>query len=226
MAKKTKKAEHRVMLKDKNALHSLWMCGHVSERDLQQVWGSARAKTYLDKGIIQSCGYSDEKGKRIFALTKDGEKFCKKDEGLRFNGTPQDHAKTKLRHNLSISKKYMSLDEEQRWTCRTEGDLKTEIRGLKKEMERDIAVSQRNFERASGSSRDEAEEELYRQKGRLEDLEYALTNKEISCPDLVYVDNGVEVCYEVVTQNYTETEISAKLNFAAFTERDIEIQRV
>lgn len=226
MSRKNKKSEHRVMLKDKQALHAIWTSGHVTEKDLQNVWGNARAKTYLDKGIIQSCGYSDEKGKRIFALTKEGEQFCKKEEGLRFSGTPQDHARTKLRHNLSISKKYMSLNDVQKWTCRTEGDLKTEMRGLKKEMERDISVAQRNFERASGHERDQAEEELYRLKGRLDDLEYALTNKEISCPDLVYTDNGVEICYEVVTQNYTETEISAKLNFAAFTDREIEIQRV
>lgn len=218
----------RVMLQDVRGFQACWKCGHVTEKQLLTVWTQNRINTWSEKGMLVNHGGSNKEGHRVFALTPEGEKMCRKHEDLRFKGSAQAHSKDKIRHNLGINRKYWSLSEEQQRTAKTEGDIRQEAREMRKELDTEIKALKVDINSEKDNERiAELEKQLERLQSRADDIDYAWETREISTPDFSYINSkGEEVYFEIITNQYKESEISAKVNFSNFMGREIELQRV
>ena len=239
-SKKTKSLLPRDIKKireyDRELFRALFICGHVSEKNLLKLMADKygtdrtnRIETWLKNGFIQNHSKSKNKGSRVFALTSLGVKLCKKEEGLKFKGSHQSHDSGKIRHNLGLSHKYMQLSQAQRESCRTETTIREEdFKGLIRSLTKEILIKDQELSSLQKGTDEykQKEDELYTIKLRLDGIECAWESRDISTPDLSYVDEtGQEVYYEIVT-NYTAKEIAAKVEFSKLMNKDILMQRV
>lgn len=71
------------------------------------------------------------------------------------------------------------------------------------------------------------EAKLYELQSRADDIAYAWETREISTPDFSYIaEDGKEVYFEVITNQYSEAEISAKINFANLMNTELILHRI
>lgn len=194
----TKKYIKNYMYRDKQALMSISRCGHVSHEQLKNFVADSRIKNYCRDGLVEKEVFNTTQGERLtgYKLTKEGKSFIEKNYGF----TGHQHSQS-LVHDLGISQKYFGLTETERETWRTETELRDQF--------------QVELDRLRDSEID-----------RYKELENMMKNREISVPDCSYVQGGVEIVFEVVTNSYGRAEIQAKEQYTQIMNMSIEYGRV
>lgn len=186
--------------RDKLAFNALSKCGHVSTAQLKQCGlADARMKNYVRDGLAEKIIYKDGKElKEAYKLTKDGRDLALKNWGAR----EHYHAQSP-KHDLALAEKYFSLTEEQKETFITE----TQARDLFMEKIQDL--------------RGRGEMALSRE------YEEMLNKGLISMPDGIYTnEKGLQVAFEVITNNYGPSELQAKETFVEIMQTQYETTRV
>lgn len=224
---------------DRQMFRALFVCGHISEKNLNKlmtdIYGNNHAhrlETWRKNGFIVPHNEKSKIGSRVFSLTKLGVKLCTREPGLKFEGSHQTTDDKKLRHNLGLSHKYMSLTPAQRESCRAETTIRDQdYKELVKELQKEILRRNEELERIDEQRETEEyktkENELAEVENRYYNILGAWEDKRISTPDMSYVDeSGQVVYYEVVTSAYEDWQIAAKVEFARLLGNDIILQRI
>ncbi|WP_283706326.1 hypothetical protein [Clostridium perfringens] len=194
----SKKYIKNFMMRDKNALLSISKCGHVSHNELKKFIADSRIKNYVRDGLVEKEVFNKSNGEQLigYKLTGEGRKFVEKNYGFDKHQIAQS-----LTHDLGISNKYFSLTEQEQSTWQTETQLRYQ---LQEEVDR-----LRNFE-----------------VDRWRELTEMMERREISVADCSYVQGGVTIAYEVVTNSYGRAELQAKEEYGNFMNTSIEYGRV
>lgn len=200
MPKRTTPYITQFFQRDKLAFTALSNCGHISTTQLKQCGlADSRIKNYIRDGLIVKVVF--KQGNSIgeaYKLTKEGRELAESKWALRGHY----HAQSP-KHDLALANKYFSLSEQQRDSLMTE----TQIRDL--------------FIEKLQSMRDQGQEELSK---RYEDM---LNRGLISMPDALYTnDQGIQVSYEVITNNYGKEELQAKEAFVQIMQTEYETTRI
>lgn len=194
----TKKYIKNFFYRDQKALMSVSRCGHVTHQQLKNFVADSRIKNYIRDGYMTREVFTKPNGITMegYKLTRQGREFVEKNYGFR----DHQHAQS-LNHDLGIANKYFSLTEEQRETWRTE----TELRNLFEEQ-------LNNLYKTDYDCYTEIREQL--------------ENREISMPDCSYInEQGVEICFEVITNSYGIPELQAKERYIEITKMAYETER-
>lgn len=144
----------------------------------------SRLKNYARDGLVEKVAYKMKGGKsgEAYKFTKAGKQVAEQNWGIKDHYHAQSPA-----HDIAIANKFVSLSEEQQWSWKTEDQLREQFEDRLQEL------------------RDQGEEETAK---IYEDM---LNDNRISMPDGAYInDQGIEVCYEVITHNYGQDELMAK----------------
>lgn len=184
--------------RDQKAFMSVDRCGHVTHEQLKNFVKDSRIKNYVRDGYMTREVFTKPNGTVMegYKLTRRGREFVEKNYGFR------DHQHSQsLNHDLGIANKYFSLNEEQRETWRTETQLRNDFEDILNE--------------------------LYKTDySRYEELREQLENREISIPDCSYQsEQGIEIAFEVITNNYGVEEIQAKERYVEITKMNYETER-
>lgn len=186
--------------RDKLAFTALSKVGHVTTAQLKQCGlADSRIKNYIRDGLIEKIAFKQGKTTgEAYKLTKVGRELAESKWALRGHY----HAQSP-KHDLALANKYFSLSEQQRDSFMSE----TQVRDL--------------FMEKLQIMRDQGQEELSK---RYEDM---LTKGLISMPDAIYInEQGVEVSYEVITNNYGIEELQAKEAFVQIMGTGYETTRI
>lgn len=172
--------------RDRLALTSLSKCGHCTNEQLKNYVADTRIKHYVYDGYVKKEVFNKNNGEQIigYKLTNAGRKLLENEWGIKNHYIAQS-----INHDIGIANKYFNLSEEQKETWKTETELRHEF-----------------IERL--------EEIKHEDHSRYEELNNMLEERQISIPDASYeIENGIEVCYEVITNSYGQDEILAKENY-------------
>jgi len=197
----SKKRITTIYPRDRKALSALSRCGYVSREQLGQFLRNKRIESYCKDGLVEKSIYS-QPGSRasdqeVYRLTSKGRDFCRRELSITRLYGAQNPA-----HDLVLADRYFSLSESERETWQTETQsreiINAHIRQLREQGEEEHAL--------------ELWDKL--QDGRL------------SMPDAVYTrSDGISVAFEVVTNNYGQSELEAKEQAAEALGAEIEIQK-
>lgn len=163
---------------------------------------------------LKSCGLADSRiknyvrdglvqkvahnGGEAYKLTRAGRELATNNWGIK----DHYHAQS-VNHDLGLANKYFSLTDEQRDTWKTETELRDQ------------------FQEELDKMRDQGEEE------KAQMYEDMLNQGLISMPDCTYSnEQGVEISYEVITNNYGEEELQAKEAYVQIVGCEYETTRV
>ncbi len=193
-----KKYIKNFMLRDQKALISISRCGHVSHSQLKNYIADSRIKNYCRDGLVTKEVFNKTNGEQLvgYKLTNQGRQFVEKNYGFDKHQIAQS-----LNHDLGISDKYFSLTEQEQSSWQTETQLRNQL--------------QDEIDRLRNSEVD-----------RWRELTEMMEKREISVPDCSYVQGGVTVTYEVVTNSYGRAELQAKEEYANVMGTSIEYGRV
>ena len=194
----SKKYIKNFMMRDKNALLIISKCGNVGHNELKNFVADSRIKNYERDGLVEKEVFNKTNGEQLvgYKLTGEGRKFVEKNYGFKEHQIAQS-----LVHDLGISNKYFCLTEQEQSSWQTETQLRYQ---LQEEVDR-----LRNFE-----------------VDRWRELTEMMERKELSVPDCSYVQGGMVITYEVITNSYGRTEIQAKEEYANVMGASIEYGRV
>lgn len=175
--------------RDRHAMAALGRCGHVSHDQLGTYLRDKRISDYLKSGLLQKVVYAKPgdraQDQACYKLTTKGREFCRHTLRMSEMYRPQS-----ITHDMGVADRYFSLTQQERDSWQTE----TEARTL--------------FEAHIEQLREQGDEE------RANELWDKLREGAISPPDAIYTNTqGVQVAFEVITNNYGEEEISEKLEF-------------
>ncbi len=159
-----------------------------------------------DRRIINMCrdGYlvkEDTMRGTFYKLGDKGKDYVEKEFGIKCYPAQSPS------HDVELSRRYVSLDEDTRDTWRTELEVREDIYNYINDLK-----DEGDFARAN-------------------EIERGLEDGTMSMPDCQYVvitEEGIEreVYYEVITDNYTKADIQAKENIAVVTNTRIEYSKV
>ena len=174
--------------RDVQAIKSLGRCGYVTHNQLNTFLKDNRISNYQKEGLIIKDIYTDNKNNSITAykLTDKG-----KDLAIQ-HGVTKPYQSQSIAHDRNIADRYFTLNHDERETWKTENEIREKfLEELERIREQDQV--------------------------RARDIEDELRDRQISMPDCSYTtEQGVEIYYESVTNNYGQEELEAK-------ERAIEI---
>lgn len=194
----TKKYIKNFFYRDQKALISVSRCGHVTHKQLKNFVADSRIKNYIRDGYMTREVFTKPNGITMegYKLTRQGREFVEKNYGFK----DHQHAQS-INHDLGISNKYFSLNEEQRETWKTETELRNEF--------------------------EEQLNNLYKTDyDRYTEIREQLDNRQISMPDCSYQsEQGIEIAFEVITNSYGITEIQAKERYIEITKMQYETER-
>lgn len=200
MPKRTKPYITQFFNRDKSAFNAMSKCGHVSKDQLKECGlADARINNYVRDGLAEKVVYKEGKEmKEAYKLTESGRELATKNWGTR------DHYQAQSpKHDLALAEKYFSLTAEQKETFLSE----TQVRNL--------------FMEKLENLRQEGQEKLSRE------YEEMLNKGLISMPDGIYTGgSGVQVSFEVITNNYGQAELQAKEAFVEIMQTQYETTRV
>ena len=193
-----KKYIKNFMMRDKNALLSISKCGHVSHNQLKNYIADSRIKNYVRDGLIEKEVFNKSNGEKLigYKLTGEGRKFVEKNYGFYKHQIAQS-----LNHDLGISDKYFSLTEQEQSSWRTETELRDQL--------------QEHIDNLRNNEVD-----------RWRELTEMMERREISVADCSYVQGGVTIAYEVVTNSYGRAELQTKEEYGNVMNTSIEYGRV
>lgn len=193
----------RLYPRDVRAFSALARCGHVTQAQLESCGlRNKRIYGYQRDGLVERHIHSRPGDKTndvvCYRLTDKGRDLCRNELSM-----PHLYSAQSPKHDLALSERYFSLSDSERSTWRTEGELRDAFREHIRELE------------------DRGQQE------RAQELLDKLQERAISMPDASYTnENGVEIAFEVVTNNYGEAEIEAKETAAEELELEIELHKV
>ena len=110
--------------RDRLALTSISKCGHVRESELKNFIADKRINNYLKDNLVTREVFNKNNGEQLVAykLTKEGKKLLEREWGVKNHYNAQS-----INHDLGISNKYFSLNEDKRETWKTETELRQEF---------------------------------------------------------------------------------------------------
>lgn len=184
--------------RDQKALLAVSKCGYVSHTNLKNFVADSRIKNYCRDGYIIKETVTKPNGEVLegYKLTKQGREFVAKEYGFK----DHYHAQS-LNHDLGVANKYFSLTEQERETWKTETELRNEFE------EKLNQLYHENYERYN-------------------EIREQLEQGQISMPDCSYTsEKGVEIAYEIITNNYGQQEIEAKEKFVEIMKLEYEAER-
>lgn len=194
----------RLYPRDVRAFSALARCGHVTQAQLKSCGlRDKRIYGYQRDGLVKKCVYSrpgNNKANDVicFKLTDKGRNLCRNELSM-----PHIYGAQSPKHDLALSERYFSLSDSERSTWRTEGELRDAFREHIRQLE------------------EQGEQE------RAQELLDKLQERAVSMPDASYTtETGVDIAYEIVTNNYGEAEIESKETAAEELGLSIEFQRV
>lgn len=191
----------KFMNRDRLAFNAVSKCGHVTHDQLKSYIADSRIRNYVRDGLMEKVPHrivGEEKNGTCYKFTKEGKAVAEKQFGIRNNY----HAQS-ANHDMGIANKYFSLDEHSRDNSKTE----TELREMLIEKFQEL--------------RDQGQEETAKM---YEDM---LNQGLISVPDFAYEnEDGVETCFEVITNSYGEAELQAKEVYVQIMQMKYETTRV
>lgn len=228
MAKPRVSKIKKINNRDRLAFEAIAKGGTISKDDLHSIISKTRASHWEHDKLFKEVSYNDNSNNRYegYSLTSEGKKYAERQFGI----TSCTKAKSSsVIHDLKIGEKVMSIDEDKRGLSRTEEELwdklyeemrhrKEQIDELdEKRLDQSLSLQERE---GYGKEWLEADKEYSR-------IEEMLKNGEISAPDIAYTNSeGIEVCYEVLTANYGQDEINAKIEFARVIGMEIEFEQI
>jgi DNA-binding HxlR family transcriptional regulator len=186
--------------RDKMAFNALSKVGHATPSQLKSCGvADSRIKNYVRDGLVEKVAYKSGKDTgEAYKLTKAGREMASNNWGIKNHY----HAQS-VKHDLDIANKFFSLSDSQRDTWKTETELRD------------------RFEERIQEIRDQGDEDTAKM---YEDM---LNQGLISMPDASYeTEDGVEICYEVITNNYGEAELQAKEAYVQIVKCEYETSRV
>lgn len=156
-----------------------------------------RFSNYIKDNYIEKV---ETKKGDYYRLTDEGKNMSEKSWGF------ENHYNTQsIRHDYEITKKYLSLSPAQMETVKTERELRHEIVSYAEELRNSEDFQDRNL----GDK-------------IIEDLK----NGSITCPDLSYSDEQGVHCFECITKNYSDEDISSKVSYCSTMGFSLEQVRV
>ena len=188
--------------RDVKAFSALGRCGYVSEDNLREFLRDKRIRSYQKDGLIEKHFYSrpgsKENDRVCYKLTGKGRSLCRNQLSM-----PHLYSARSPGHDLALAERYFSLSPEGRESWRTEGELRDSFREHIRQLE------------------DRGEQE------RAQELLDKLWEGAVSMPDASYAsEGGVEIAYEVITNNYGEAEIEAKEVASEELGLELELHRI
>lgn len=228
MAKPRVSKIKKINNRDRLAFELIAKGGTVSKEDLHSIISKTRASHWEHDRYFKQVSWNDNNNNRYegYSLTPEGKKYAEKQFGI----TSFTKAKSSsVPHDLKIGEKVMAVDEDKRGLTRTEEQLwdkfYEEMRNKKEQI--DELEEKRLDRNLSIQEREQYAKEWLEADKEYSRIEEMLKNGELSAPDISYINaNGVEVCYEVLTTNYSQTEIEAKVQFAKAIGLEIEFEQV
>lgn len=156
-------------------VRALYRVGVVSVQDARKHFNGISDKRF--QGMIKS-GFIKKEGRYLY-LTKKGKKYCEDKMNMKYQyNTRREH----IKHDLKLSKIYLSLSPKQRETWKTETQIRYELSSRREYLE------------------------------MINDPKYQYLNRNTFTPDaVVYSENlGQEIALEAITNYYTEDDIAMK----------------
>lgn len=116
-----KESSFKILHRDKQALKSLYICGHVRRENLLKYATKSRIATYEKEGLIEKV--TSKNGKIVaYKFTGGGRKFV--NDHL---GWEHPYVAKSLRHDLILEKKFFQLSEAQQESVKSEGQVREEL---------------------------------------------------------------------------------------------------
>ena len=228
MAKPRVSKIKKVNNRDRLIFEALAKGGVVSKEDVYSVISKTRASHWEHDRYFKDVSYNTNGNKRYegFALTNEGRKYAEKQFGI---SSCTRIKSSSVVHDMAVGSKIMSLEEDKRGLSRTEEQLwdkfYEEMRHRKEQI--DELDEKRLDQSLSLQEREQYGKEWLEADKEYSRIEEMLKNGELSAPDISYVNEaGEEVCYEVLTANYGQEEINAKIEFAKVLNMEIEFEQV
>lgn len=184
-------ARRRRALNRFNETH-LEMCKHMrvsgamTRPEIESYIGRNALRHMQEDGLLKRKEQVNGKGETLigFSFTDKGLKSAKRDLEL-----DSFYRGNKLAHDLKMSSKISELSDSERYTLKTESELRKEFKSHVDELKEGNLV-------------------------RALELSERYSNREISIPDFSYTTELQEVIhYEVVTRNYRDSDIQAKYEY-------------
>ena len=190
------------MLKDKECFTALSNVGFCTREQLiNNIKGMSnkRIDNYLKAGYIKK-EICNKRNENIisYKLTKEGKNYINKTFGIKHNYVPQNP-----HHDKALADKYFSLSNSERASWKNETVLKNEMKDLFKELSYTKGVYEYENKQTGEIEKYTGDELLQRyQEGEFSVVDCSYTS-----------DSGVQVVYEVETNQYGKAEINAKLEY-------------
>lgn len=228
MAKPRTSKIKKINNRDRIAFEAIAKGGTIAKDDLHSIISKTRASHWEHDKYFKSICWNDNNNNRYegYSLTTEGKKYAERQFGI----TSCTKAKaSSIMHDLKIGEKVLSIPEEDRSSIKTEdqlwGKFYEELRNRKEHIEE---LEEKRLEPSlSRQEREQYSQEWQREENEYNRIEEMLKNGEISTPDIAYTnEHGVEICYEVLTTNYSRTDIEAKHEFARVLGMEIEFEQV
>lgn len=185
--------------RDQKALMGISRCGHARYESLKEIVADKRLWCYEKDNLVEKVTFNSFNGKEEvgYKLTASGKRFVEREYGFSGHQTAQS-----LHHDLGISDKYFSQDEEHRELWKTE----TEARQRYEEEKERLRIEDYD---------------------RFKEIEQMEQEHKISAVDAIIVNElGIEESFEVETNNYGQAEIQQKINFCEVLKISYESVRV
>lgn len=186
--------------RDQQAFTAMSKCGHITSQHMKECnVVESRIKNYVRDGLVERVAYkTNTTTDYAYKLTRHGREVAERNWGV----NNHYHAQSP-KHDISIANKYFSLSERERETWKTETELRE------------------NFAQKLRQLKEQGEEETAKLYEEM--LEKGL----ISMPDASYeAENGIQVAYEVITNNYGKQELQAKEAYVEVVKCKYEVERV
>lgn len=188
-----------ISYKDVNALQALRCTGYMTRQQLTQFISKSRIRAFCHERIIERCIVQKNRQTiECYRFTDKGKGWCNKKIDA-MNSLSFYHSSSAL-HDIALADKYLSLTDAQRQTWKTENELRQELKECLEQLQKE-------------------------DYSRYIEILYKLEQKQISMPDCTFFDE-VEQGFEIITSNYGEAEIFAKLEYAKLTGTTVEFYRI
>jgi hypothetical protein len=191
----------RLNEKDRVAMHMIATCVNARTKDFMELGLTFnRINSYARAEIIKKVGHQSTSGDstvgQIWALTETGRNFIKSQYPFECAGSTYA-----IQHNVAVAEQYVKLIVHRNIDCNN-------------------ILSEREIRRVVESRLEQLKtENLYQYSQSI--VQYKCGR--MSMPDLTYLDDDRIRCIEIITKKYTEEEIDAKRNTAAFLGAEINI---
>lgn len=181
---------NKLTTKDQAMLKAFRCVGYLDEKQLKEKLEMAnrRIQNFLRDGHIEQVQVFDKDTKlisQVYRLTDKGQEFTHQQLNI-----SNFYRSVSAQHDLALAHRYLESTQEQQQNWITEKDWRDKFN-----VEIERLKTQGDYERAG-------------------ELLKMWEEKRLSVPDGGYVEGGVEVMVEITTNNYRQSELAAKSEFA------------